>query len=154
MAFMGGLAALLGLGLLDQTSPRAVPDYAKIAFEYGNDDAFVQRVEAAMPRGAMIFQLPVISFPEHLSVNVMHDYDHARGYLHARHPCGGAMAATDRTRRPCPVEHDLDPARRPCARFSLHGAPPDGAGGSPAARLPRGELQSRSRRAVSDRARA
>lgn len=85
MAFMGGLAALLGLGLLDQTSPRAVPDYAKIAFEYGNDDAFVQRVEAAMPRGAMIFQLPVISFPEHLSVNVMHDYDHARGYLHARH---------------------------------------------------------------------
>jgi phosphoglycerol transferase len=85
MAFMGGLAALLGLGLLDQTSPRAVPDYAKIAFEYGNDDAFVQRLEAAMPRGAMIFQLPVISFPEHLSVNLMQDYDHARGYLHARH---------------------------------------------------------------------
>ena len=85
MAFMGGLAALLGLGLLDQTSPRAVPDYAKIAFEYGNDDAFVQRLEAALPRGAMIFQLPVIPFPEHLSVNLMNDYDHARGYLHARH---------------------------------------------------------------------
>jgi phosphoglycerol transferase len=37
-----------------------------------------------MAPGAMIFQLPVIAFPENPSVHRMHDYDHARGYLRSR----------------------------------------------------------------------
>ena len=84
MAFSVGLAVLLALGVADQTG-HAVPDYLKIAFDYGNDGDFMGRVEAAMPRGAMIFQLPVIAFPESPSVHRMHDYDHARGYLRSRH---------------------------------------------------------------------
>jgi phosphoglycerol transferase len=85
LAFVVGLATLVGLGVADQTGGQAVPDYAMIAFDYGNDGNFIERVEAAMPRGAMIFQLPAIAFPENPSVHRMHDYDHARGYLRSRH---------------------------------------------------------------------
>jgi len=85
LAFVVGLATLVGLGVADQTGRQAVPDYAMIAFDYGNDGNFVERVEAVMPRGAMIFQLPAIAFPENPSVHRMHDYDHARGYLRSRH---------------------------------------------------------------------
>jgi len=85
LAFSVGLATLVGLGVADQTGTQAVPDYAVIAFDYGNDGNFIERVEAVMPRGAMIFQLPAIAFPENPSVHRMHDYDHARGYLRSRH---------------------------------------------------------------------
>lgn len=77
--------ALLVLGLLDQTGAQAVPAYEKVAFDYGNDGEFIEQVEAIVPPGAMIFQLPAIAFPEHPSVHRMHDYDHARGYLRSRH---------------------------------------------------------------------
>jgi phosphoglycerol transferase len=77
-----GLAALVGLGLLDQTSKRAIPPYATIAAEYRSDAAFVRQLQAVMPPRAMIFQLPAIPYPEHPPVVRMYDYDHARGYLH------------------------------------------------------------------------
>jgi phosphoglycerol transferase len=83
MAFAVGLAGLFALGMFDQTSKRAVPRYTDIAAEYRSDAAFVHRIQTALPPGAMIFQLPVIPFPEHPSVHEMYDYDHARGYLHA-----------------------------------------------------------------------
>jgi len=83
-----GLAAAFAgvtvLGLLDQIGTRTAPNYARVAFDYGNDREFFERVEALMPPGAMIFQLPVIAFPENPSVHRMHDYDHARGYLWSR----------------------------------------------------------------------
>lgn len=79
-----GLAGLSVLAILDQTSARVVPDYARIAREYRSDHAFVQRLEAALPAGAAVFQLPLVPFPEHPPVYRMQDYDHARGYLHGR----------------------------------------------------------------------
>jgi phosphoglycerol transferase len=83
-ALVGGLAVLTLLGLLDEIGARVAPDYTKILFDYSTDGDFVQRIEAAMPPGAMIFQLPVLVFPENPSVHRMHDYDHARGYLRSR----------------------------------------------------------------------
>jgi phosphoglycerol transferase len=83
--FAIGLAGLLVLGVLDQTSIRAVPSYASIAAEYRSDARFVHALEAATPPGAMIFQLPAVPFPEHPPIHRMQDYDHARGYLHSRH---------------------------------------------------------------------
>ena len=83
-AFVVGLAVVCVLALLDQTSARVVPDYARIAADYRGDRAFVRRVEAAMPAEAAIFQLPRVPFPEHPPVFRMQDYDHARGYLHSR----------------------------------------------------------------------
>lgn len=84
-AFVVGLVVLLTLGVLDQTSGRAIPKYERIAAEYRSDAAFVHQVQATLPPGAMIFQLPVIPFPEHPPVHGMHDYDHARGSLHTSH---------------------------------------------------------------------
>ncbi|MGH7331965.1 MAG: hypothetical protein ACREKS_04295 [Candidatus Rokuibacteriota bacterium] len=80
--FAIGLAALIALGLLDQTSERWIPPYPKIAAEYGSDARFVRELQARLPPSAMIFQLPVVPYPEHPPLFRMYDYDHARGYLH------------------------------------------------------------------------
>lgn len=80
-----GLTMVLGLGVLDQTSQRAVADYARITAEYGSDATFIHRLQALMPPGAMVFQLPMVPYPEHPPVHRMHDYDHGRGYLHSKH---------------------------------------------------------------------
>ena len=45
-------------------------------------DVSFRLAQAAMPAGAMIFQLPYASFPEGGSVQRMDDYSHFRGYLH------------------------------------------------------------------------
>ena len=84
IGFAAGLAVALALGVLDQTAPAFVPEYAKIIREFKSDEDFMQRIQAAMPAGAMIFQLPFVPFPEYPRVGKMYDYDHARGFLHTR----------------------------------------------------------------------
>ncbi len=83
LAFGALLAVALTLGLLDQISPRFLPDYRRAEDEYMSDEVFVKKIEAALPEGSMIFQLPVVSFPENPKVNKMSDYDPVRGYLHS-----------------------------------------------------------------------
>jgi phosphoglycerol transferase len=75
---------VLGLGVIDQTSPRAVTDYARVGAEYGSDSTFVHQIEQRLPPGAMVFQLPMVPYPEHPMVQRMPDYDHGRGYLHSK----------------------------------------------------------------------
>ena len=77
-------AALLLFGVWDQTSPRMIPAYAAISREMRSDDAFVKRLEASLPAGAMIFQLPYQPFPEAAPVADMSDYSLLKGYLHSR----------------------------------------------------------------------
>lgn len=73
------VATLTILGLLDQTSPIFVPNYPSLAGAYYSDKAFVNKVEAILPRGAMVFQLPYMTYPD------ASEYDHARGYIHSQH---------------------------------------------------------------------
>ncbi len=75
--------ALIG-GTWDQTSTWYIPTYAANKAEFVNDDVFVKRVEASIPAGSMIFQLPYIQFPEVPRVERMYDYDHLRGYVHSK----------------------------------------------------------------------
>ena len=75
--------ALIG-GTLDQTSTEYVPTYASNKAEFLNDETFVNHIEASIPAGSMIFQLPYIQFPEVPPVGKMRDYDHFRGYVHSR----------------------------------------------------------------------
>src|SRR5262249_52791199 len=82
-AFRLALAAALGAGLLDQTTPSLVPDHAGAARVFAGDRAFVRGVEATLPRRAMIFQLPYVPFPENGFVHRMYDYDHFRPYFHS-----------------------------------------------------------------------
>jgi phosphoglycerol transferase len=78
------IAVLLVGGILDQTTRAYVPDYRGTKTDYLSDEEFVQKVEASVPAGSMIFQLPYVPFPEHPKVHEMVDYDHFRAYLHSR----------------------------------------------------------------------
>ncbi len=82
--FHAALGLILILAMLDQISPRFRPDHQRLTDEYMSDEVFVKKIESELPTGAMIFQLPVMSFPENPRINRMSDYDQARPYLHSR----------------------------------------------------------------------
>lgn len=57
---------------------------ALIAKLVESDRAFVAKMEAALPKGAMVFQLPIMAFPESPGPGVA-AYDHLRPYLYSHH---------------------------------------------------------------------
>lgn len=80
-AVLGVLAvAVLAFGLWDSIPPQRKP-YAEIEAQHASDRAFVAEIDALMPDGAKILQLPIIEFPEAQPVGRMEDYDHLRAYL-------------------------------------------------------------------------
>lgn len=84
--FAASLGVVLLLGVLDQTGKGIyfVPAYAAFESENASDEDFIGRIEATVPGGSMIFQLPYIPFPENPSVYQMPDYEHFRAYLHSK----------------------------------------------------------------------
>jgi hypothetical protein len=84
---IGVLTAVVGLCLLilwDQV-PRAptAEQTATIARQVEADRAFVGEMESVLPEGAMVFQLPVMDFPESPLPGIS-SYDHFRPYLYSR----------------------------------------------------------------------
>ena len=75
-------AALAVIGLLDQL-PRRWPDevYARMTADAKSDVKLGRELEATLPSGAMVFQLPVLGFPEVLPPFRLADYEHFRPYL-------------------------------------------------------------------------
>lgn len=65
-AFASGLAlvAVLVFGTIEQTSAPDAAGYAAAAREYRSDAAFVATIQARLPRGAAVFVLPYVPFPE------------------------------------------------------------------------------------------
>ena len=84
LALNFGMGAVLVLGILDQAPPLFVPEYREVAAEFADDAEFVGRIESSLPPGSMIFQLPLIDFPEGNVPGTMGPYDHARAYLHSK----------------------------------------------------------------------
>lgn len=82
-AFVLLLAAVLAIGVLDQTSPAGVPDHETLAQIDRRDAAYVTRIERRLPPGAAVFQLPYMSFPEAVPKPGFPFYDQLRGYLHS-----------------------------------------------------------------------
>ncbi len=88
-------AALLALfGAFDQI-PRRPPAERQLQREKAMqaDAAFGRRLEAALRPGAMVFQLPVMGFPEVVPPHKLADYELFRPYLHTstlRFSYGGA----------------------------------------------------------------
>ncbi len=76
--------ALTVLGLLDQV-PRPAGQARRdtIAAAVAEDRRLAGQLEAALPAGAMVFQLPVLGFPESTPPWRMGDYEHFRLYLHS-----------------------------------------------------------------------
>ncbi len=79
-----GLVVVLVVGVLDQTPRGIAPEYEELKAAYGRDAAFVSRIEAALPAGSSVFQVPVLEFPESIAPGVMGPYDHGRPYLHSK----------------------------------------------------------------------
>ncbi len=74
--------ALAVIGVADQLPrPRPAERQAAIATDVRSDLALAREVEAALPRGAMVFQLPMLGFPEVLSPHQLADYEHFRPFL-------------------------------------------------------------------------
>jgi phosphoglycerol transferase len=70
------VAAVILIGVWDQTSEANVRDYANAARAYRSDAELVKRIEGSVRPGAMIFQLPYVRFPEG-------GYDLLRPYFHS-----------------------------------------------------------------------
>lgn len=78
-----GVAALTAFGLYE-TSFAGQPDYEGQKKRWETDRAFVAEIEAALPEGAMVFQLPHMSFPENGKIEQLPDYGPMVPYLHSR----------------------------------------------------------------------
>jgi phosphoglycerol transferase len=77
------LGCLGVLGVLDQTSAGCVPPHRLLRQEAQMFREFVGRVEAAVPAGSWIYQLPYATFPSGPRPGLMSDYDHYRPYLYS-----------------------------------------------------------------------
>jgi hypothetical protein len=78
---LGVALVVLLVGVLDQTSPEAAPDYAANASAVSQTRAFTTTLEDRLPSGCSVFQLPVVQFPESPSPGEMKDYDHLLPFL-------------------------------------------------------------------------
>lgn len=77
--------ALATFGLLDQIpKPMSAQTRAAIAERIEMDRVFAREVESALPTGAMIYQMPVMGFPEIVPPHRMEDYEHFRTYVHSK----------------------------------------------------------------------
>jgi hypothetical protein len=75
-------AAVAAVGLLDQVPrPAGAAQRQEIAAAVASDQAFGRRLEAALPAGAMVFQLPVMGFPEVVPPWRLVDYELFRPYF-------------------------------------------------------------------------
>lgn len=81
------LLMLLVVGLLDEIPQDVSRSFHQAEAEYASDAEFVSQIEASLPAGSMIFQLPYFSFPEsgpdHQEAT-MDPYEQSRGYLHSK----------------------------------------------------------------------
>jgi phosphoglycerol transferase len=94
-------AAVTCLIILWDQVPRSptVEETATIARLVDADREFTEKMETALPVGAMVFQLPVMEFPESPAAGVP-PYDHFRPYLYSKnlHYSFGSMKGRERER--------------------------------------------------------
>ncbi len=77
---VAGLVA--GIGVWEQIPKReGAADLKALVAAVQGDWAFGRELEAALPSGANIFQLPVLGFPEVQTPSKLDDYEHFRPYL-------------------------------------------------------------------------
>ena len=87
LAFDVALGVVLVVGLIDQMPRVLVPDHGRAAALYARDRDFFGRIEATLPAGSMVFQLPYAQFPEGFSAARKVDwsylgYEHIRPFFH------------------------------------------------------------------------
>ena len=83
-AYGAGLLLLLVLGALDQTSAQFVPYYEAARKQVASDADFGRRIEAVLPAGSMVYEMPYVPFPENAPVQNLADYELLRPWFHTR----------------------------------------------------------------------
>lgn len=101
VATWGVALPLMVIALWDQLPLRPqAADRAAMSELVEGDRRAAAALEQALPAGAMLFQLPVVQFPEAGPRLYMSDYEHARLFLHSSHLrfSYGAMPGSDNLR--------------------------------------------------------
>ncbi len=83
---LAAILAILAVAVIfwDQVPRRPdVKETEKIAFQIESDREFVEKMESALPAGAMVFQIPIMEFPEAPAPGLS-PYDHLRPYLFSK----------------------------------------------------------------------
>ncbi len=75
--------AVLAVGVFDQTSSADVPDYKALERAWNSDDVFMHGIERDLGKGAAVFEMPYVFFPEAGTIVGTGPYDQVRGWLHA-----------------------------------------------------------------------
>lgn len=78
-------AGMLVFGIWDQTSAVCGQCQSSARTAYEQDKRFIRSIEAALPVGAAVYQLPYMAFPEVPPKNGLHAYDLAVGFVHSQH---------------------------------------------------------------------
>jgi phosphoglycerol transferase len=81
LAAVAAVGIVVAVGLFDQVPGNAGIDYETSRAYEETDRRFIAQMEQALPSGAMVFQLPVVPFPETASSEAMGLYDHLRGFF-------------------------------------------------------------------------
>jgi hypothetical protein len=82
---LAAAAVLAALGVADQLPRSASAEKrAQIAARVAADRTLGELLESSLPRGAAVFQLPVLVFPEAAPPHQLADYEHFRPYLATR----------------------------------------------------------------------
>lgn len=75
-------AAVAIVGVADELpQPPGLEKQERVARRIATDQELGQMLEGRLPPGAMVFQLPVVSFPEAPPMHQLADYEHFRPYL-------------------------------------------------------------------------
>jgi hypothetical protein len=83
---LAAAAALAAIGVYDQLPrPESPADRSALAAAVRADQQFGPALESALPAEAMVFQLPVLGFPEVQPPYRLGDYEHFRPYLATNH---------------------------------------------------------------------
>lgn len=78
--------AITVLGLWDQLPPKvSAGQIQQIADRVETDRNFSKELESQLPQNGMVFQLPVVDYPEAPRIYQMSDYEHFRPYLFTKH---------------------------------------------------------------------
>jgi phosphoglycerol transferase len=75
--------AVLAVGVFDQTSSADVPNYKALDRAWSSDDVFMHGIEHDLGKGAAVFEMPYVFFPEAGTIVGTGPYDQVRGWLHA-----------------------------------------------------------------------
>jgi hypothetical protein len=77
---------MVAIGIFDQLPPhQRAGGLSALQTRVASDAAFVAKLEAALPPGAKIFELPLMDFPEVGPLLEMSDYEEFRPYLYSQH---------------------------------------------------------------------